>query len=90
MTTHAPIILDVAGLTLTKIDTARLDNPLTGGVILFARNWKDRKQLTQLCAQIKAVRSDLLILTMRVGGCSGLRPMGLRTCRRCAPWVRCG
>jgi beta-N-acetylhexosaminidase len=68
MTLHAPIILDVAGLTLTKIDTQRLENPLTGGVILFARNWKDRKQLTQLCAQIKAVRSDLLILVDHEGG----------------------
>jgi beta-N-acetylhexosaminidase len=68
MTQHAPIILDVAGLTLTKIDTARLENPLTGGVILFARNWQDRSQLTQLCAQIKAVRSDLLILVDHEGG----------------------
>ncbi len=68
MTQHAPIILDVAGLTLTKIDTARLENPLTGGVILFGRNWQDRSQLTQLCAQIKAVRSDLLILVDHEGG----------------------
>ena len=68
MTQHAPIILDVAGLTLTKIDKKRLGNPLTGGVILFARNWKDRDQLTQLCAEIKAVRSDLLILVDHEGG----------------------
>jgi beta-N-acetylhexosaminidase len=68
MTLHAPIILDVAGLALTPVDTQRLENPLTGGVILFARNWKDRKQLTQLCAQIKAVRSDLLILVDHEGG----------------------
>jgi beta-N-acetylhexosaminidase len=68
MTQHAPIILDVAGLTLTKLDKERLANPLTGGVILFARNWQDRSQLTQLCAQIKAVRSDLLILVDHEGG----------------------
>ena len=68
MTQHAPIILDVAGLSLTKLDKQRLDNPLTGGVILFARNWHDRSQLTQLCAQIKAVRSDLLILVDHEGG----------------------
>ena len=68
MTHHAPIILDVAGLTLTKIDKQRLANPLTGGAILFARNWKDRSQLTQLCAEIKAVRSDLLILVDHEGG----------------------
>jgi beta-N-acetylhexosaminidase len=68
MTHHAPIILDVAGLTLTTVDKKRLAHPLTGGVILFARNWKDRTQLTQLCAQIKAVRSDLLILVDHEGG----------------------
>ena len=68
MTHHAPIILDVAGLTLTKVDKQRLANPLTGGVILFARNWKDRNQLTLLCAEIKAVRSDLLILVDHEGG----------------------
>jgi beta-N-acetylhexosaminidase len=67
-TLHSPIILDVAGLTLTKVDKQRLANPLAGGVILFARNWKDRDQLTQLCAEIKAVRSDLLILVDHEGG----------------------
>ena len=68
MTQHSPIILDVAGLTLTKTDKKRLANPLTGGVILFARNWADRDQLTHLCAEIKAVRSDLLILVDHEGG----------------------
>lgn len=68
MTTHAPIILDVAGLALTAIDEQRLANPLTGGVILFARNWENRSQLTQLCADIKAVRGDLLILVDHEGG----------------------
>lgn len=68
MTHHAPIILDIAGLGLTAIDEARLQHPLTGGVILFARNWENRAQLTQLCADIKAVRSDLLILVDHEGG----------------------
>jgi beta-N-acetylhexosaminidase len=35
---------------------------------LFGRNWQDRAQLTQLCAEIKAVRSDLLILVDHEGG----------------------
>jgi beta-N-acetylhexosaminidase len=68
MTQHAPIILDVAGLELTKVDKERLANPLTGGVILFARNWQNRTQLTNLCADIKAVRGDLLILVDHEGG----------------------
>jgi len=31
-------------------------------VILFARNWKNRGQLSDLCQQIKDIRQDLLIL----------------------------
>ncbi|MFZ9285853.1 MAG: beta-N-acetylhexosaminidase [Burkholderiaceae bacterium] len=65
---HAPLILDVAGLELSAADRRRLKNPLTGGVILFARNWHDRRQLTQLCADIKAVRDDLLICVDHEGG----------------------
>jgi beta-N-acetylhexosaminidase len=68
MTEHAPIVLDVAGFGLSKVDKERLAHPLTGGVILFARNWQDRDQLTHLCAEIKAVRSDLLILVDHEGG----------------------
>jgi beta-N-acetylhexosaminidase len=44
------------------------EHPLTGGVILFARNWKDRAQVSALCQQIKDVRSDLLICVDHEGG----------------------
>jgi beta-N-acetylhexosaminidase len=53
MTQHAPLIIDVAGLTLTKQDRKRLMHPLVGGIILFARNWQSREQLSSLCAEIK-------------------------------------
>ena len=66
--THAPLILDIAGTALTDTDRRRLAHPLTGGMILFARNWTDRAQLTALCADIKSVRSDLLILVDHEGG----------------------
>lgn len=68
MTEHAPLILDVAGTELTRIDRDRIANPLTGGIILFARNWKDREQLTQLCADIKAVREDVIVCVDHEGG----------------------
>jgi beta-N-acetylhexosaminidase len=68
MNEHAPLILDIAGLTLTDVDRQRLRHPLTGGLILFARNWKDRAQLTALCAEIKALRPDLLICVDHEGG----------------------
>ncbi|MEO8390185.1 beta-N-acetylhexosaminidase [Polaromonas sp.] len=68
MTQHAPLIIDIAGLTLTKADRRRLKHPLTGGVILFARNWQDRWQLAALCAEIKSIRQDLLICVDHEGG----------------------
>ena len=68
MNTHAPIILDIEGLALTADDRRRLKHPLTGGLIFFARNWQDRRQLTELCAEIKSIRQDLLICVDHEGG----------------------
>jgi beta-N-acetylhexosaminidase len=68
MTQHAPLIIDVAGLSLTKTDRQRLKHPLVGGIILFARNWQDRVQLMQLCRDIKKVRRDLPICVDHEGG----------------------
>ena len=68
MTLHSPVILDVAGLELTAADRRRLKHPLTGGVILFGRNWHDRAQLLQLTSAIKSVRSDLLVCVDHEGG----------------------
>jgi beta-N-acetylhexosaminidase len=65
---HAPLIIDVAGLSLSKADRRRLKHPLTGGVTLFGRNWQDRQQLSTLCAEIKSVRKDLLICVDHEGG----------------------
>jgi len=65
---HAPAIIDIAGLSLDADDRRRLSHPLVGGLILFARNWQDRHQLTQLCAEVKALRSDLLICVDHEGG----------------------
>ncbi|MFZ4480819.1 MAG: beta-N-acetylhexosaminidase [Rhodoferax sp.] len=68
MTQHAPLIIDIAALSLSKLDRLRLKHPLVGGVILFGRNWQDRRQLTRLCRDIKSVRRDLLICVDHEGG----------------------
>ncbi len=65
---HSPIVIDIAGLVLADADRRRLAHPLTGGIILFGRNWQDRVQLTALCADIKSVRDDLLICVDHEGG----------------------
>ena len=68
MTVHSPLLLDVAGAQLSADDRRRLAHPLTGGVILFTRNWRDRAQLLELTSAIKAVREDLLICVDHEGG----------------------
>jgi beta-N-acetylhexosaminidase len=68
MTPHAPVVLDIAGTTLSADDRRRLKHPLTGGLILFSRHWVDRRQLTELTSAIKRVRPDLLICVDHEGG----------------------
>jgi beta-N-acetylhexosaminidase len=68
MNQHAPLILDIAGLELTDADRRRLAHPLTGGIILFARNWSSREQLAALCADRKQERPDLLVCVDHEGG----------------------
>lgn len=63
-----PVMLDVVGTTLAADDIRRIRHPLTGGVILFARNYKDRTQLTALCAAIHAARPGMLIAVDHEGG----------------------
>ncbi len=65
---HAPVVLDIAGTTLDAQDRRRLAHPLAGGLILFARNWVNRAQLTALTAEIKAIRPDLLVCVDHEGG----------------------
>ncbi len=68
MSFHAPLIIDIAGTRLDSADRARLRSPMVGGLILFARNWTDRAQLSALCRDIKRVRKDLLICVDHEGG----------------------
>lgn len=65
---HAPIVLDIAGTALDADDRRRLQHPLVGGLILFARNWQHRAQLTALTAEIKALRPDVLVCVDHEGG----------------------
>jgi beta-N-acetylhexosaminidase len=63
-----PVVLDVAGLVLNEQDKARIRHPLTGGVILFGRNFQTRAQLIELTKSIKAIREDVLIAIDHEGG----------------------
>lgn len=63
-----PVMLDVVGTTLSDDDVRRLQHPLTGGVILFTRNYQNRAQLTALCAAIHQARPGILIAVDHEGG----------------------
>ena len=63
-----PVMLDVEGLQLNEHDLRRIRHPLTGGVILFARNYENRSQLVALCEAIHAERPDVLIAVDHEGG----------------------
>lgn len=62
------IVIDFEGHRLTTEDKALLVHPQVGGVILFARNYADSFQLQYLVQEIKALRSNLLIMADQEGG----------------------
>ena len=57
-------MLDVVGTELSADDVRRLQHPLVGGVILFARNFKDCAQLHALTANIHGLRSPPLLIAV--------------------------
>jgi beta-N-acetylhexosaminidase len=57
-----PVIVDVDGFSLSAAEIQRLQHPLVGGVILFARNFESKKQVAQLTAEIHAIRSPRLLI----------------------------
>ncbi|MGI4849991.1 MAG: beta-N-acetylhexosaminidase [Janthinobacterium lividum] len=63
-----PVMLDVAGTELDADDIRRIQHPLTGGVILFARNFETRAQLVALTSAIHAARPGVLIAVDHEGG----------------------
>ena len=59
-----PVMLDVAGTELDAEDIRRLQHPLVGGVILFARNYQSPAQIKALTAAIHAVRQPPLLISV--------------------------
>ncbi len=59
-----PVMIDIQGLVLTDLDRERLTHPLVGGLILFSRNYESPEQLSALCAEVKALRSPQLLISI--------------------------
>ena len=63
-----PLIIDIAGTRLDAAERERLQHPLVGGLIYFGRNWESRAQISELSAEIKSIRPDILIAVDHEGG----------------------
>jgi len=59
-----PVMLDIDGLALSPADRELLREPAVGGVILFARNFESVEQVTDLVAEIRALRSPPLLVAV--------------------------
>ncbi len=59
-----PVMLDIEGLSLSPADRELLREPAVGGVILFSRNYESVEQVTDLVADIRALRSPPLLIAV--------------------------
>ena len=59
-----PVMLDIEGLSLSPADRELLREPAVGGVILFTRNYESVGQLSDLVADIRALRSPPLLVAV--------------------------
>ena len=59
-----PVMLDLAGHAITEQEHRRLLHPLTGGVILFSRNYANPEQLRELTAEIHRLRNPALLVAV--------------------------
>ncbi|MDD5214242.1 MAG: beta-N-acetylhexosaminidase [Methylococcales bacterium] len=63
------VMLDIAGTTLAESEREIINHPNTGAVILFARNYENPQQVTQLIDDIRAARNgEILIAVDQEGG----------------------
>lgn len=62
--TLGPLMIDVAGYSLTEVEKERLQHPLVGGVILFSRNYESPEQIAELTASIRRLRDPHLLISV--------------------------
>jgi beta-N-acetylhexosaminidase len=62
--TLGPLMVDIAGTELSADDVRVLGDPLVGSVLLFTRNYRNPRQLSELTASIRAVRTPHLLIAV--------------------------
>ena len=63
------VMIDVESLSLTTLEKEKIQHPNAGAIILFARNYQDPQQVSELIKQIRLARNgDILIAVDQEGG----------------------
>ena len=68
MINYAPLIIGIDGLNLSADEAKIIARESVGGVILFQRNYKNKKQLKALISAIRKVKKNLIITVDHEGG----------------------
>jgi beta-N-acetylhexosaminidase len=59
-----PLMIDLRGTAIAADERKWLESSLVGGVILFTRNFASREQVTELVAELHAIRTPPLLVTV--------------------------
>ena len=62
--TIGSLMFDIQGITLDKEEIEILQHPLTGGIILFSRNFQNQAQIHELCKSIRTVAGKPILIAV--------------------------
>lgn len=62
------LMLDLTSVDVSAEERELLQHPMTGGLILFTRNYEDKAQLIELIQQVRAIKPTVLIAVDHEGG----------------------
>ncbi len=62
------VMLDLAGPEILQLEKELIEHPQVGGIILFSRNYENKKQLQELTKNIRKISSTCLIAVDQEGG----------------------
>ncbi len=62
------LMLDLLSTQASEVELEQLKHPMVGGLILFTRNFVNKKQLIALIQSVREVRPDLIIAVDHEGG----------------------
>ncbi|HLF67086.1 MAG TPA: beta-N-acetylhexosaminidase [Gammaproteobacteria bacterium] len=64
MNNYAPLFVSIENPYLTDADRLLLQHPRVGGLVIFSKNFTSKQQMAALIAQIKALKSPPLLISV--------------------------